>query len=187
MAVRPALEVVARSAATRLAEIAFVSEMECVVFRFRDERIFGLSLKRLAGLLEGLDSSPVTFVSVRYDGGAALIEQFSGNRLELPWNVILYHVDPAYPTTRPERGSPEEADRQRVDRGIGDRVRRGRRRRKWTLTDMSAATGFTVPYLSRVERGEQTASLETLEKIAEVLGLPVALLMAQRAWPATTR
>ena len=117
-----------------------------------------------------------------YDGDAAAIEQFSGNRLEVPWDVVLYHADPTYPYRRPEPGSPEELERRRVDQVIGERVRRERRARKWTLADLSSRTGIKVPNLSRLERGKHTPSLDTLEKVADAFEVPVAALIAQRTW-----
>ena len=73
-------------AAGLLVDVEYVGKMEALVFRFGDGRIFGLSVQ----LLDGLDSSPVTRVSLLWEGDVALIEQFSGNRLEVPWHQVLY-------------------------------------------------------------------------------------------------
>lgn len=161
-----------------LVGVEYVGKMEAVVFMFEDGRIFGVPLHEL----EGIDRTPVTRVFLIYDGDAAAIEQFSGNRLEVPWDLVLYHADPTYPYRRPEPGSPEELERRRVDQVIGERVRRERWARKWTLADLSSRTGIKVPNLSRLERGKHTPSLDTLEKVADAFEVPVAALIAQRAW-----
>jgi DNA-binding XRE family transcriptional regulator len=169
------------TASTRLVDVEYVGKMEAVVFRFVDGRIFGVPLKEF----EGIDGTPITRVSLICDGDMALFEQFSGNRLEVPWDVVLYHADPTYPYREPEPGSPEGSERRRADQAIGERVRRERRARKWTLADLSSRTGIKVPNLSRLEKGKHSPSLETLEKVADAFGVPVAALIAQRRWAGT--
>ena len=78
----------ANDAAKHLADVEYVGKMEAVVFRFEDGRIFGVPL----GKLEGLDETPITRVFVSMYGYEATIEQFSGNVLEVPWDVVLYHA-----------------------------------------------------------------------------------------------
>jgi hypothetical protein len=77
--------------ATRLIDVEYVGKIEALVFRFWDGRILGLSVERL----EGLDPSPVTRVALLWEGDAALVEQFSGNRLEVTWDQALRLADPA--------------------------------------------------------------------------------------------
>ena len=95
----------ANDASKRLAGVEYLGKMEAVVFRFEDGRIFGVPVRKL----EGLDETPVKRVVISFPGYEATIEQFSGNRLEVPWDVVLYHADPTYPYRRPEPGSPEAA------------------------------------------------------------------------------
>jgi transcriptional regulator with XRE-family HTH domain len=81
-------------ASKRLADVEFVGKMEAVVFRFADGRIFGVPVRKL----EGLDETPVTRVYLSSYGYAATIEQFSGNRSEVPWDVVLHHADLSFRT-----------------------------------------------------------------------------------------
>jgi hypothetical protein len=76
-------------AATRMVEVEYVGKMEAVVFRFGDGRITGVPVCEL----EGSDGTPVRSVRLAYDGDGAVIEQFSGNVLEVPWDVVLFHAD----------------------------------------------------------------------------------------------
>ena len=158
---------------TRLVDVEYVGKMEAVVFRFGDGRIFGVALQ----VLEGLDATPVTRVSLAPGGDEATIEQFSGNVLEIPGDVVLYHADPTYPCRRPEPGSPEELGDLRRDEQIGERVRRERRARKWTLADLSSRTGIKVSNLSRLEKGKHSPSLDTLTRVADAFGVPVITLI----------
>jgi DNA-binding XRE family transcriptional regulator len=163
----------ADDAAKHLAGVEYVGKMEALVFRFRDGMIFGVAAREV----EGLDESPVTKVYLASDGYEAVVEQFSGNILEIPWDVVLYHADRTYPYRRADPESPEESEYLRRDQEIGERVRRERRARKWTLADLSARTGIRVPNLSRLEKGKHSPSLDTLMKVADAFGVPVVALI----------
>lgn len=61
---------------------------------------------------------------------------------------------------------------------LGDRVRALRQRKGWTLKDLAAKTRLSVPYLSDIERRDETnPTLETLNTIAATLGCTVADLI----------
>ena len=171
----------ASAVARRLVDVEYVGKMEAVAFRFEDGRIFGVPFQEL----EGIDGTPITRVFLVYDGDAAVIEQFSGNRLEVPWDMVLFHADPSYPYRKPESGSPEEQERRQIDQAIGERVRQERRARKWTLADLGSRTGIKAPNLSRLEKGKHSPSLDTLMKVADAMGLPVVALIPRQPSPRT--
>jgi hypothetical protein len=118
-------------AATRIVDVEYVGKMEAVVFRFGDGRIFGVPVREL----EGADPTPVRSVSIECDGDVTVVEQFSGNRLEVPWDVVLYRADPTSPYRSPEPGGVDggaaTSDRaflrsvQGLSRGPGHVPRRG--------------------------------------------------------------
>lgn len=56
---------------------------------------------------------------------------------------------------------------------IGDRLRAMREARKLSQTDLERRTGLLRCYISRVENGHTVPSVETLEKFAGALGIPV--------------
>ncbi len=99
----------------RLVDVEYVGKLEALVFRFEDGRILGLSVQQL----EGLDSSPVTRVSLLRERDVALIEQFSGNRLEVPWDQVLHLADPTYGQGEPERGPAGQTERVIVSVRLG--------------------------------------------------------------------
>ncbi len=158
---------------TRLAGVAYVESMATLVVRFVSGRMYALPVADLAGA----DASVVTDVSVCSDGYAAVIRQQSGNRLEVPWDVVLYHADPDYRFYK--HGDAVAA--AGVDRReIGERIRAERAKRHWTLKDLSVRTGIRIPNLSRLETGRHMPSLDTLEKVAGSMGLPVVALVSAR-------
>jgi transcriptional regulator with XRE-family HTH domain len=56
---------------------------------------------------------------------------------------------------------------------IGERLRQLRERKKLTQGDIEERTGLMKCYISRVENGHTVPSLETLERFAAALELPL--------------
>ena len=61
---------------------------------------------------------------------------------------------------------------------LGERLRELRQGREYTLLQLAQATSLSVSYLSDLERGRTTPSLDTLEKLAGFYQMPVGQLMA---------
>lgn len=60
---------------------------------------------------------------------------------------------------------------------LGEKIRRIRKSKALTLKDLAEATGFSVGFLSQVERSASEPSLSALRKISDALGVsPYALL-----------
>jgi hypothetical protein len=79
-----AMSAAARNSSDRFADVAYVGKMEAIVFRLDDGRIIGVPQSQI----KGLDGTPITRISLLYDGRAALIEQFSGNTAEVPTEFL---------------------------------------------------------------------------------------------------
>jgi transcriptional regulator with XRE-family HTH domain len=56
---------------------------------------------------------------------------------------------------------------------IADRLRELRKRKKWSQGEIEKRTGLLRCYLSRVENGHTVPSIETLEKLARALEVPM--------------
>ncbi|MCY4130065.1 MAG: helix-turn-helix transcriptional regulator [Gammaproteobacteria bacterium] len=59
---------------------------------------------------------------------------------------------------------------------IGERLRQLRQANKLTLQDLSRLSTVSVPFLSEIETGKCTPSIDTVEKIAEAYDIPLSLL-----------
>lgn len=71
---------------------------------------------------------------------------------------------------------------------VGAQIRRRRRDRGLTLTQVSEATGLNVGYLSQVENDKASPSLETLAALADALDVPIAwFLLDQSVAPRVVR
>ena len=61
-------------------------------------------------------------------------------------------------------------------KNLGKRIRNLRKQKGVTLVDMAAKTGVAQATLSRIETGTMTGTVESHEKISEVLGIGLAEL-----------
>ncbi|MCF6734461.1 helix-turn-helix domain-containing protein [Blastococcus sp. KM273129] len=66
---------------------------------------------------------------------------------------------------------------------LHERVRRLRKQRGMSLRQLAAATGVSAALLSQVERGATDPSLNTVRKLAAVLGADLATLFAEEPPP----
>ncbi|MBI4164756.1 MAG: helix-turn-helix transcriptional regulator [Acidobacteria bacterium] len=66
---------------------------------------------------------------------------------------------------------------------IGTRLRTLREDRKLSQGDIEKRTGLLRCYISRVENGHTVPSIETLEKLAPALGLPLYQLLYEGSQP----
>lgn len=58
-----------------------------------------------------------------------------------------------------------------LQRRIGERIREARKQKSLTLAQLSERTGLSVGFLSQIELGKNSASVETLYRIACALGM----------------
>ena len=59
---------------------------------------------------------------------------------------------------------------------VGARLREIRTRRRLTIDELAGKTGLSRPYISQVETGKASPSLQTIEKLATALAVPVPSL-----------
>lgn len=56
---------------------------------------------------------------------------------------------------------------------IGPRLRDIREEKNLSQDDIAKAAGFVRPYISRIENGHTVPSVESLQKWAQALGMPL--------------
>jgi transcriptional regulator with XRE-family HTH domain len=66
---------------------------------------------------------------------------------------------------------------------VGERLRSIRRSRRCTLRTVATRSGLSESFLSQVERGQSSASIASLRKIAEALGVTIADLFELEGVP----
>ncbi len=67
---------------------------------------------------------------------------------------------------------------------IADRLRQLREAKKLSQADIEKRTGLVRPYISRIENGHTVPSIETLEKMARALEIPMYQLFYDGEEPA---
>lgn len=60
---------------------------------------------------------------------------------------------------------------------LGANLREARSRRGWTIADLAGAAGLSKGFVSQVENDKTSPSLDTLERLAEALGVEVVDLL----------
>lgn len=60
---------------------------------------------------------------------------------------------------------------------LGVAVRQWRESRGWTQEQLAAHAGLNRTYVGEIERGSCIASILTVEKLAQALNVPIALLL----------
>lgn len=106
------------------------------------------------------------------------VTQESGNRFEVPWDDILFHCEPEYRYYKGKQSQSAIGDN--VNR-IGLAVRRLRETKGYSIQELAQKTGMKRPNLSRLEHGKHQPSLETLERLAAALEVPVAEIIARNS------
>lgn len=160
-------------AGRRLSKVDYIRQAKILIVHFESGRCYALDLVDIAGA----DDTEAAQWEIGEGRDYLKITQRSGNVLEVPWDAVLYHCEPkyAYYKGRQEPGAEPPLARARR---IGARVRDLRTARGMTSTQLAERSGMQRPNLSRLESGKHVPSLETLERVAEALDVPVARLVA---------
>lgn len=74
----------------------------------------------------------------------------------------------------------------RKDGDLGERIKRHRLEKRMSLRNLGAKTGLAPSFLSDIERGIRRPSLDSLERISEVLGINMSELFAAGGEPTTS-
>lgn len=69
----------------------------------------------------------------------------------------------------------------RADTGVGPEIRDLRKARQMTIPDLATATGYSTGFLSQVERGKSSPSVDALHKIATALGVSISWFFRNEA------
>lgn len=162
-----------REAGRRFVSVDYLENLRSFLTRMENGNAYVLKLD----VLPEADGSRVIGCRLGRGRRYFMVNQESGNWFEVPWDDVLYHCEPTY---RFYKGRElGEGDEGRAKR-IGERVRTVRRERGLTISQLAEQTGMKRPNLSRLEHGRHDPSLETLDRVAQALGVPVAQLVARK-------
>lgn len=155
----------------RIIKVKFLEDAKTFLLWMENMKTYALKMSDLPEA----DSTGVKKWSLSRKRDHILIIQESGNRLEVPWDIILYLYEPEY-----EYYKEKQFEKPEVEKGrIGLMIREHRTKKGYSVQALADKIGIKRPNLSRLEHGHHQPSLETLEKIAEALEIPVVDLIAR--------
>jgi DNA-binding XRE family transcriptional regulator len=146
-------------------------------YRVGEDRLFvtfdsGKEYRFTRSLLECDDGTDVVSVKVDRKRFYCRVSQASGNNYEVPWDRVLYEAEASYPYARTHTATIARP------RSVGTEIAKARKTRRITQADLARAANILRPNLSRIEAGKHRSTLETLEKLAAALKVPVVDLIA---------
>ncbi|WP_040485339.1 helix-turn-helix domain-containing protein [Lutibaculum baratangense] len=71
------------------------------------------------------------------------------------------------------------SDQRTLERALGSHVRRLRRQKDLSIADLSSSAGISSGMLSKIENGQISPSLSTLQQISSALGVQMSTLFAE--------
>lgn len=77
-----------------------------------------------------------------------------------------------------QTGSNAPSTERSLERALGVQIRMLRQRRALSLTDIATASGISPGMLSKIENGQISPSLTTLQAVAGALSVPISALFA---------
>ncbi len=158
----------------KIAAVDYLEDIRAFLVRMESGKTYVLKVDDLPEA----DSSQIKGWSVARDHSHFIIKQASGNRIEVAWDDVLYHCEPEYEYyKRKQSPGPDSGLR------VGERVRQLREAKGYSVQELADKAGMKRPNLSRLEHGKHQPSLETLEKIASALAVPVVDILAKRGNP----
>lgn len=78
----------------------------------------------------------------------------------------------------PSTGSGAGAPEYTLEQALGAQIRMLRRRAEVTVSDLAVASGISAGMLSKIENGQISPSLATLQSVAQALNVPLTQLFA---------
>lgn len=154
----------------KLAKVDYLEKEKVFACTFKNGRTYFLPRKDLPED----DNSKIKNYVIDKDEYYFTVYLESGREYIVLWDFILSICEERYEFHRNkdiERISPKE---------IGERIKKMRVLKKLTQEDLEAKTGILRANIARIENGAHYPSLETLEKIAEGLEVPVANFLVKR-------
>jgi len=147
--------------------VTYLRPQDLFVVIFDDGRLYQLPRR----VLTEADKSGVASVQMDRTGRFFTVKQPSGNKVEVPWDLVLYHCEPHYQYHKSRSQEPAT--------DIGSRIKQARMQAGLTQTELAERTGIKRPNIVRIESGKHRPSLDTVEKIAGALNVTVATLVAK--------
>lgn len=153
----------------KLEKVKYLEQENVFSCLFKNRKTYFLSRKDIPDD----DGTRIKLLVIDEDKYYFTVHLESGKKYEIPWDFIRYICDEKYEfhKNKTKEGISSEE--------IGTRISQLRELKKITQEDLAGKTGIQRANIARIEGGKHYPSLETLEKIAEALEVPVAKFFAK--------
>ncbi len=157
--------------AKEIKEVRYLRNVRSLMIRMANGKTYIL---RVDDLSEA-DSSEIIKYNVSENARYFKVKQKSGNWFEVPWDDILYHCEPKYEYYKGNQKESVEIERAKR---ISENIRKIRKTRGLSITELAHKADMKRPNLSRLEHGKHIPSLETIERLSEALEATVAEIVS---------
>ncbi|HLX60611.1 MAG TPA: helix-turn-helix transcriptional regulator [Planctomycetota bacterium] len=152
----------------RFVYVALTDTKSHIVCKLDTGVIYELPIESIS-VSDDYDGTPPVSVTTIQNGEAAIVRLKSGVEIDFPADFVLHHCEPAY---------EYYAGKPAASSNVGKNVRHWRQIRLLTLADLSKKTGIAEPNLSRLEHGKHSPSLNTIQTVAQALGVTASELIS---------
>lgn len=156
----------------KFAKVEYLEKEKVFACTFKNMRTYFLNRKDISEQI-GDDGSGVKHCIIDKEEYHFTVCLVSGEKHEIPWDLVLHICEEKYDFFKGKviEGITSEE--------IGERVKKARRLKHLRQRDLAQKTGILRANIARIEGGKHYPTLETLEKIAESLEIPVAKFLAK--------
>lgn len=153
----------------KLSKIDYLEKEKIFACTFKNMKTYYLKREDIAED----DNSKIKHYNIEEDEYYFTVYLQSGKKYTIPWDFVLAICEEKY-----EFHKSKTIDKVSAEE-IGERVKQARKLRKLTQKDIATKTGIKRANIARIESGKHYPALETLEKIADALEVPVARFLAK--------
>jgi DNA-binding XRE family transcriptional regulator len=153
----------------KIRKIDFLEKENVFSCTFKNGKTYFLSRNDI----EEDDGSKIKHYVIDEDEYYFIVYLESGKEYAVPWDFVLSMCEEEYEfyhTKAVEKISPEK---------IGEKIQELRKIRGLTQEQLQKKTGILRANIARIERGRHSPSLESLEKIADALEVPIVNLISK--------
>jgi len=160
-----------RPGGMRLAGAILYPEKRAIYIMFLSGRHYFLPVETLKSV------RPEEVRAVRLDEfeDGVVVEMVGGKTTDFASDFVLYHCEPKY---RRQVDADYQPGTEPIAKRIGRRVRELRKKKGMSLRGFAKTAEMAVANASNLESGKHEPKLETLQRVAEVLGVSIADLVS---------
>lgn len=153
----------------KLEKVVYLEQENVFACTFKNRKTYFLPRKDIPDD----DGTKIKNLEIDEDGYHFTVYLESGSKYEAVWDFIRYICDEKYEYHR------NKATEGISSEDIGARICQIRELKKFTQEDLAKKTKILRANIARIESGKHYPSLETLEKIAESLEVPVVKILVK--------